>query len=285
MLSRHLFVAPLVALVLASSAGAQGSVFVTGHDPDFHAPTGVGPNAPGARRINQAAISYVMNPLFNPFLAGGATKFLFVESKISIPSGHRRGRDGMLASGYVEGVNFDWHDASTLNAALLQLGSVYSALVVASDFGAMLTSAELGILNTSASSIISFINAGGGLYAMAENNGGAGLTGSTPKFGFLPFLVTSAADHSTEAGYTVTPFGASLGLTNGDVNGNFSHNIFTSTGGMNVVDVDETGNALSLAARTRFSDHGVVPEPSTLFLLSGGLVGIAIAALRRKRVG
>jgi hypothetical protein len=34
----------------------------------------------------------------------------------------------------------------------------------------------------------------------------------------------------------LTAAGLSLGLTNSDINGNFSHNIFTATGGMNIVD-------------------------------------------------
>jgi hypothetical protein len=47
---------------------------------------------------------------------------------------------------------------------------------VASDFGGILTQAELNILNADSSNIINFPNSGGGLYAMAEHNSGAGLT-------------------------------------------------------------------------------------------------------------
>jgi hypothetical protein len=275
----------VLALILAgaTSVSAQGSVFVTGHDPDFHAQSASPENWAGARRINNVAISYVMNPTYNPFLAGGASKFLFVESKSFVPGGHRRGRDGIVASGYTEGVHFDWHASTTLSSALDQLGTVYSAIVIASDFGGTLRAAELSILNARSSDIIAFINAGGGLYAMSQSNGGAGLTGSERKFGFLPFLVTSAAHHAAETANTVTPFGASLGLTTADVNGNFSHNIFTATGGMNVVDHDAHGNILSLAARTTFTEAGVVPEPSTLFLLGGGLAGLAFVARKRRQ--
>jgi hypothetical protein len=153
---------------------------------------------------------------------------------------------------------------------------------VASDFGGILTSAELSILNARSADIISFLNAGGGLFAMAESNGGNGLTGNTPKYGFLPFVVSSTQFNQAESGITVTPFGAGLGLSNADVNGNFSHNIFTSTGGMNVVDRDAAGNILSLAVRSQVSAGGAVPEPSTFLLF--GTAGLGRCwAMRRRR--
>ena len=95
----------------------------------------------------------------------------------------------------------------------------------------MLTQAELDILDSRSNDIISFLNAGGGLYAMAESNNGAGLTPKGGRFGFLPFIVSSTSFDQSESGDTLTPFGTGLGLTTTDINGNFSHNIFTSTGG------------------------------------------------------
>ncbi len=59
-----------------------GSIFLTGHDPDFHAI--LGGNALGAQHINQTAISYIMDPAFNPFVTS-APKFLLVESSIAPP--------------------------------------------------------------------------------------------------------------------------------------------------------------------------------------------------------
>lgn len=268
-----------VALAVVCGTSQAGSIFLTGHDPDFHAT--LGGNLTGARNFNNAAINYIMDPGFNAFVAT-APKFLFVESTISPPSGHTNGVNGIIASGYASGVNFDIADSSTLNAALNNLGVAggYSAVVVASDFGGVLTQAELNILNARSSDIINFLNAGGGLYAMAESAAPYGLT-STGAFGFLPFVVSSTALNQSEIGNTLTAFGASTGLLNSDINGNASHNIFTSTGGMNVVGVDANGNILSLATRAKVTQTGVVPVPAAAWLLGSGLLGL-IGVARRK---
>ena len=274
------FVASVLAATMLSlaapGAALAGSIFLTGHDPDFHATSG---NVTGARNINNAAINFIMNPAFNPFVAS-APKFLFVESKGSIPGGHLQGKAGIVASGHTEGVDFDHHDFTTLNAALNLLGTSggYSAIVVASDFGGILRQAELNILNARAADIIAFLNAGGGIYAMAESNLGAGLTPSGGHFGFLPFVVSSVSLNQSETGFTVTPFGASLGLTAADVNNNFSHNIFLGTFGLNAVDLDNQGNIMSIAGRAQIS----IPEPGSLALLSTAVLALAFG-LRRRR--
>lgn len=276
--------AAVVSIVLAAPAMA-GSVFLTGHDPDFHGELGA--NAAGARAINQAAISYILDPAFNPIVAGGTSMFLFVEGKFSAPGGHTEGVDGIVDSGYILGTDFEHHDASTLNDELDLLGTKYAGIVVASDFGGLLSQDELDILNARSGDIFDFLNNdGGGLYAMAESNGGVGLTPDGGHYGFLPFVVSSTAFDSSEVGVTVTPFGASLGLTNSDVNGNFSHNIFTSTGGLDVVDLYPSGAILTLAGRGTFDPEtglGDVPLPAGLPLLLCG-IGV-LAAVRRKGSG
>lgn len=272
-----------VLLIFTATGNAwAGSIFLTGHDPDFHA-LDLGANPAGAMNINNAAIGFVTDSVFNPFTAGGTQKFLFVESKGSAPGGHTNGVNGIVASGYVAGTDFDHHDASTLNGALDELGTTYNAIVVASDFGGILTQAELDILNARSGDIVNFLNAGGGLYAMAESNGGVGLTPNGGYFGFLPFVVSSTAFAQTESGITVTAFGAGLGLTNSDVNGNFSHNIFTATFGLNIVDVDQFGNTLSLAGRGEIGPGGVVPIPAAVWLFSSGLLGLIGFARRKKK--
>jgi len=264
-------VAAAVGMFVGAAIG-QGSVFVTGHDPDFHAH--LGGNAFGARRINQVGVGFIMDPGFNPYVAGGATKFLYVQSRIAPPGGHIDGKLGIVDSGFVEGVSFDHHDASTLNAALNQLGTVYGGIVVASDFGGILTQAELDILNGRSLDIFNFVNSGGGIYAMSEGNNGAGLTPNGGWFNFVPQFNAAANLNQSENGFTVSALGASLGLTNADVNGNASHNIFTSwNNALAPVDFDAQGNVMTLAGRLR------IPAPGSALVLALG----GVLAARRRR--
>lgn len=279
---------PIIALTLAFSAqtATAGSIFLTGHDPDFHASNAAGTavDSIGAVHINQIAIDYILDPSFNLVASSGVTKFLFVESSRTPPGGHRVGKNGIIQSGFVEGVDFDHHDASTLNAALDGLGTTYAGIVVASDFGGLLSQAELDILNSRSVDIVDFLNVdNGGLYAMAEGNNGAGLTPGGGFFGFLPFVVSTTGKNQSEAGTTVTAFGAALGLTNSDVSSNFSHNIFDDDFGMNIVDVDRSGQILSLATRSVIDPNlGVVPVPAAAWLFATALIGLVGFGKRRK---
>ncbi len=243
----------MCALALAAAPATHaGSIFVTGHDPDFHATIGF--HAAGAIHINQIAIDYITNPAFNPFSAAAPRAFLLAESRIAVPEGHSRSRDGMVASGYVEGTDFEWHDATTLAAEVQLLGSKYAALVVSSDFGGTLTQAELDILNASAEKIRTFVNAGGGVYAMAESNLGAGLTPNGGHYAFLPSVVSSVPGTEFEIDYTLSAFGSGLGLVPSDINDNVRHCVFASYAALipdlQPVDFDTNKNAISLAGRS-----------------------------------
>jgi len=279
-------IAVAVSLTLsASPCWAVASIYLTGRDPDFHA--SLGGNLTGARNINNTAIDFITDPAFNSFTNTATFQFLFVESNIAVPSGNTIGKNGIIASGFGEGTDFEHHDATTLNAELNLLGTKYAGIVVASDFGGILTQAELDILNARSADIISFLNAGGGLYAMAESdrNGTGGLTPNGGHYGFLPFVVSSTGLGQSEIGHSVTAFGAGLGLTDSDVNGNASHNVFDATAGLNIVDVDAAGRITSLAGRGQIDpDRGLnnnaVPEPITATL---GLMGLGVLGMATRR--
>lgn len=270
-------------LVLLTGMAHAGSFFLTGHDSDFHAIAG---NTTGARNIINSAINYIRDSSYNTQVTD-TSKILFVDSNINPPSGHIDSVLGLTASGYVQGLDFDVFDYTNLNAGLNLLGTTYDSIVVASDFGGTLTQAELNILNNRSIDIISFLNSGGGLFAMSEGNNGRGLTPNGGWYGFLPFVVSSTNYNVYENGNTVTDFGMELGLSNNDINGNYSHNIFNDTFGLNVVDYNSWGNILSLAGRGQIIDNGgvtqnPVPEPATMLLFGTGIAGLIGSKLRKK---
>ena len=116
-----LFAVTLMVIGAWSGPVFAGSIVLTGHDADYHATL----VEPGEINFTQRAVSYVMDPLFNSFVSGGINKFLFVESQIPPPGGHAAGVDGMVASGYTLGTDFDLATAATLHGALNQLGTTY----------------------------------------------------------------------------------------------------------------------------------------------------------------
>jgi hypothetical protein len=170
---------------------------------------------------------------------------------------------------------YDVADDGTGGGAIKDLHTVnfsnYDVVVVASDYGGWLRQAELDILNARSSAIISFINGGGGLVAFAESGGASGSQTTHNRFGFLPFVVSSTPLSQSETANTLTPFGTSLGLVNNDINGNFSHNVFTKTGPLQIVDVDPTNEILSAAERGL-----VVPSVDTSLTATSGQSGTSI---------
>lgn len=269
-------VLPLGGLLASMTAvHAQGGVFITGHDPDYHA--ALGSNANGARNIINDSLQYVTNHHLGSVLlvtdltsGGGAT---------SDP------RLGLTDAG----VTFDVADYGSGAAGVKNLSTVnftnYSAVVVASDFGGWLEQRELNILNARSTDILNYVNGGGGLVAFAESAGNPGLT-TSGDFGFLPFVTSSTATSQVESNFTVTPFGQTLGLVDSDVNGNVSHNIFTSLGGLNVVDEDVNGNAISAAYYGKIGNSGTqpTPEPASMAVIAIGVLGLVTLIVRRRRV-
>ena len=70
---------PLFALSIISSTQvvSAASIFLTGHDPDFHASNAAGTavDSQGAVNINKVAIEFILDPAFNLIANGGVSKF------------------------------------------------------------------------------------------------------------------------------------------------------------------------------------------------------------------
>src|SRR5262249_46623083 len=255
---------PLAAVVIADVAlAAPGGVFITGHDPDFHAH--VGHNAVGAQHIIQRAVSYVTSGKLHPSI-------LLVTDLRSPGADESDPRLGLTDAG----LTFDVADYGS--GAVLDLHTVnfadYDALIIASDEGGWLRQDELDILIQRSAELVSYINNGGGLVAFNESGNrpaGPGVYEGTTsgRFGFLPFVVSAAGAPQSETDFRITPAGTALGITLGDVNGNYSHSYFTSAAGMDIIDTDSSGRVISLASRSR-------ALPLVPWFLCYGTKGLAI---------
>lgn len=271
--TRLLAAAALAGLAFAMATPASaGAIFLTGHDPDFHAQDSV-----HAQHLLNAGLGYVTSGAYTD----STRKFLWVESFSAPTGGHRVGEKGLEAIGLTLGTQFDWVDAAGLASVDL---SQYEAIAIASSFGGMLTRAELDGLIARKADIAAFVNSGGGLMALAECAPQSTFClddnlGSNPNlFGYLPVTVSSV---DTQSPYGLTAAGQAMfpGLTDDDMN-DPTHNSFGAVGGLTVVDTDANGIATTLAGVVQISDTGFVPEPGSMALAALGL--LAAAGVRRK---
>jgi hypothetical protein len=273
---KHLIsIAAACAALVAAGAANAGNVYLTGHDPDFHAAFG---QVDGQIQL-MTALKFVTGNTYKD----GTTKFLWVESNLAPTSGHTVGFTGLSTVGVGSG-NVDRVDAAGFATVNL---SNYSAIVVASSFGGMLTSNEINAMIARSTDIANFINAGHGLAAFAECFQTSACDGSntvipTTPFGYLPITVTSV---DTVAPYHVTAYGASLGLTDAVVSDCCTHNSFSAIGGLNVVDLDLHNVATTLAGNVTVGDGGLsgAPEPSSWAMLILGFGGVGALIRTRRR--
>jgi RHS repeat-associated protein len=244
--------ADVIIKVLRTAATNSGGLFITGHDPDFHAFQG--PNSAGAQHMLQDAVAYVTFNKPHPRL--------LLVTGLASRGGTSDPRLGLNAAGFT---GYDVADDGTEGVpGVLDLHTIqfsnYDVIVVASDFGGWLRQQELDVLNARSAELINFVNAGGGMVALAEGSNSAGT--SHDRFGFLPFIVTEQADDQIESGDTLTAAGLAIGLTTSDINGNASHNIFRTSGGLDIVDIDAAGDIVTLATKGRnIGTTGALNQP------------------------
>lgn len=301
MKTESVFGALVAGLLLSVSSLQAGMIILTGQDSDFHAasdPCSSCSNPAGAQSFLYTAIQDVR--------AGSTKPFLFVESSITPPVAvtnpdgtingnyafHVDGIKGIEKSGFALGTDFVKADASTLEQQLTQNLVNYSAIVVASDFGGILTGAELQILNQNRDAITNFLLSGGGLLALGESNDGIGpnatydaggnlnpnegLLGTVTPYGFLPFSVTSVNSYGVhESAANLTSYGAALGFAADDFTGNYFFNTFQSQAGFNALDTDPQGNIVAVAVN-------ITPEPGPLALVGIGFATLVSLRIRRR---
>lgn len=190
---------------LGNASGVAGSVFISGHDTDYHSPI-----SSSAGSFLNKSIKYVTKNKTNP-------RLLYVTS-VSNPGGDERfGGVGLTSMGY----NYDiadafgsgpftlgttWYAHPPISKIALDLRTIdfssYDAVIIASDYGSWLRQEELDILVNRKTDIFNYINSGGGLLAFAESGGRAtkppfpsgqrldsayhGVTNN--RYGFLPFI-------------------------------------------------------------------------------------------------
>ena len=247
----------------APQLGHAGNVFLSGHDPDFHAL--LGSNASGAQDIIERGLDFVRDSNTAPIL-------LLESGTENLALGdHSDSEQGLIASGYTSGSTPGNHyvKVSAAQFATTDL-ALYSALFIPSDHGGTLTGNDLAALDGRAAAIAAYLAEGGGLIAFAEDGDRVPAPGNPQpqNYGFVPLSLSSGALGQSEVGFLLSPFGASLGLAPTDINGNASHSFFSTTGGLNPVDFDAAGDIISIAGT-------VVPEPSTALLLGSGLMVVA----------
>jgi hypothetical protein len=272
----------MAAALLVGTPAMAGPIFLTGHDPDFHSQ-----DSAGAANLLESGLNFVTGGTFDD----GTSKFLWVESRIATPSGHRIGEAGLGTLGLTLGTHYDRANAAEFATVDL---SNYTAIAVASAFGGLLTRAELDALIARSDDIAEYVNAGGGLLALAEcfPCGANLLAGATAPdlFGFLPVDVSAIAPTPP---FTVTAEGAAapFNLTNGDVN-DPTHNSFGLIGGLTPLDRDQGNQATTLAGNVRIVDDGgfceedspcPVSAPAGIVLVASGLLGLAGLNWRRRR--
>jgi hypothetical protein len=266
-------IALCVCLGVISLPLRAGNILLTGHDDDFHAT--LGGDFVDANPQFLGGLAFVRN--------GSSLPVLSFDSGSELTS--------LLTTDGISFTNINPDTAGAVTAALFDPAK-YSAFVVASDSTCGgCDNDPTGEANIAAqlSAIEAFLNAGGGIFALAGAN-------STNYYAFLPQTASSVGG-APAIGYTQTALAVTLGIP--AVNGDPTHNLFFNPGtngessAYHIVEFNQTtGNgvvpapaAVTLACVGCTTSGGVIvtsamPEPSSWIMILSGLA--ALIAMRRR---
>lgn len=263
--------ATLVAVVVASPASATtgGNIFLTGHDPDYH-----------AYWENSASAFAALTSEVN-FVQDGSTLPLLVFDNNSLELSN------VLTSLGIAHVTVD--PSGAISDSMFDT-SIYSAFAVASDQscgGCDLAASDVANIATHSSAIDAFFNGGGGILGLAAAQDPNG-------YAYLPEAAANAGGFPPSLGFVETPAGTANGLV--AENGDATHNYFPTpgTGGLSsAYQVAETnsGNVESVFVKNgsitcigpTCTITGGVPEPATWGMMLLGFGAIGSSFRRRKR--
>ena len=255
------------AAFLAINTASAGNIYLTGHDVLLHS---------GQNGYDNVILDY---------LRAGS------EPAANYNIGLVRGFDGSVGTvgtNTLEGFGTittrdltSFADSASFSAFL----STVDVLVIPSHTscgGCDLSSADADILESFASGIAAFFNAGGDIYA----NSGAT---DTTFYNFLPAsAVASGTSISGSTGFTATAAGTAIGITSDMINGFPTHNRFFDFAPVFTTFETRDTEVISIGLRGGTIGGGgiiitSVPEPSILSLLAISLLGLGIIR-RRKEV-
>jgi len=244
-----------------AAPASSGALWATGHDADFHcANLGNSQQQGGGCNYFQVAVNFVRN--------GSPLKVLVLETHIDVAVGSLNVPTALTnAFGSAVPPMQVVSPRSTQFAGLPLIDSsgkpLYSAIIVASDVTCLVPvtiflcglNDDVGVtpdsaaINARAADIKAFFNAGGGILALS------GADNRDVYYNFLPIQVTPidvSPSNGAPGGFTLTPLGTQLGLTNSDINCCKTHSSFqlpASGSPLQVAEKDSAGNAETLIVR------------------------------------
>lgn len=264
-MSKHILLAGVGAAALGfaspAMAGTAGNMALTGHDDDFHCAGGGGdPNA----CAQLGALAH--------YVSGGGTNFLVIDNGSELSSGltHEGFTVTKVTTGAVTGGMFNH---GTYNA--FAVASVTTCGGCDNPVG---TGAGLAAFSTQ---IAAFVDAGGGVLGMTEATDPTG-------FAYVP-QAAGGSPIGGSSGFVATANGVADISGFAAVNGDETHNIFTSFAGWQVAETSTNDGGAPVTIYTKgaaITCHAAgsctisTPEPVSLSLLGVGLFGLGVVRRR-----